>query len=233
LSNRFFDAQQSKNNKYFKYNKLNGLNNKGSARSKIQIMGSLDHFTKKTLYENYDIIAQNLKVYPTIKIYPRGYQFEGGFGGFYHASNNHIDIIDQYYLISLLAHEMRHAFQYIYFPDLYFNTAYSSAREYLDCSIEHDARGYSLDYCIAREYWEEAEHCKKEEEQIQLVINNKLSPSVIVQISTLFQQKSGVMCKIITLFLQIYPSWLDMEPLQACALEKVKTLTPCFARHPA
>lgn len=120
-----------------------------------------------------------MKVYPTIKIYPRGYQLQGGFGGFYYHDSNHIEIVDHFYLISSLAHEMRHAFQYIYFPDLFFNTEYSSAREYLDCSIERDARGYALDYCIARKYWEEAEYCRKLEEQIELIINNKLSPSVI------------------------------------------------------
>lgn len=72
---------------------MNGLNNVGSGQSKIQIIGQIDHFTKKTLHENYDVIAHNLKVYPTIKIYPRGYELEGGFGGFYHASSNHIDNI--------------------------------------------------------------------------------------------------------------------------------------------
>ncbi|MFJ5624824.1 hypothetical protein ACIQD3_19335 [Peribacillus loiseleuriae] len=177
MSNRFFDVQKSNGN--FRYNNFNGLNDIGSGQSKIQIIGQLDYFTKKTLYENYDIIANNLKVYPTINIYPRGYELEGGFGGFYHSSNNHIDMIDHYYLISILSHEMRHAFQYVYFPDLYFNTEYGSAREYLNCSIERDARGYSLDYCLEMEYWEEAEYCKKEEERNELIIQNKLPPSEV------------------------------------------------------
>ncbi|KZD30934.1 hypothetical protein OCB16_03370 [Bacillus cereus] len=177
MFNRFFDAQ--KHNKDFKFNNLKGLNDLGDGQSKIQIIGRLDFFTKKTLYENYDVIAKNLKVYPTIKLYPRGYELEGGFGGFYNSDTNHIDMVDHYYLVSILSHEMRHAFQFIYFPDLYFNTEYSSAREYLDCSVERDARGYSLDYCLAREYWEEAEYCKKSEEQNELVIQDKLSPSEI------------------------------------------------------
>ena len=93
-----------------------------------------------------------------------------------YASNNHIDIIDHYYLISMISHEMRHAYQYIYFPDLFFNTEYSSACEYLDCSIERDARAYSIDYCLAKQYWEEVEHLREDERQIELVIQNKLLP---------------------------------------------------------
>ncbi|KZB92459.1 hypothetical protein A2U94_05435 [Bacillus sp. VT 712] len=178
MTNLFIDCQQSRDNKYFRYNSLNGLNKKGSGQSKIKIVGHLDHFTKKTLYENYDIIAQNLKAYPTITIYPREYELKGGFGGFYHPDKNHIEIIDHFYLISMLAHEMRHAFQYIYIPDIYFNITISSAREYFNCHIERDAREYAIDYCIVREYWEEAEYRKKDESEIELVIRNQLSPSV-------------------------------------------------------
>ncbi|CKE81126.1 hypothetical protein [Bacillus paranthracis] len=144
---------------------------------KIQIVGQLDAFTIKTLYKNYDIIARNLKVYPTVKIYPRGYALDGGIGGFYHADRNHVYIVDHYYLISILSHEMRYAYQYIYFQDLYFNTTYSSAREYLNCEVERDAREYSIEFCLARGYREEAENCKVSEEQYELVIQNKLSPS--------------------------------------------------------
>ncbi|MGK4150030.1 hypothetical protein AB0Y17_22335 [Bacillus paranthracis] len=144
---------------------------------KIQIVGQLDAFTIKTLYKNYDIIARNLKVYPTVKIYPRGYALDGGIGGFYHADRNHVYIVDHYYLISILSHEMRYAYRYIYFQDLYFNTTYSSAREYLNCEVERDAREYSIEFCLARGYREEAEHCKVSEEQYELVIQNKLSPS--------------------------------------------------------
>lgn len=178
MSNLFVDAQQAKNNKSFRYNNLNGLNNKGIGQSKIKIVGQLDNFTKKTLYENYDFIAYNLKVFPTITIYPRGRAFEGGFAGFYYSDRNHIEIVDHFYLISILAHEMRHAFQYIYIPDIYFNTTISSAREYLDCHIERDAREYAIDYCTVRKYWEEAEYLKKDEQEIEMVIRNQLSPSV-------------------------------------------------------
>lgn len=179
MSNLFVDAQQAKNNKSFRYNSLNGLNNKGIGESKIQIIGELDHFTKKTLFENYNVIAKNLKVYPTIKIYPRGYELNGGFGGFYYSDRNHIDLIDHFYLISILSHEMRHAFQYIYFPDLFFSDTYNSTRGYLDCGTERDARQYSIDYCFVMEYWEEVEYLKRDEEKIQLVIQNKLSPGVV------------------------------------------------------
>ncbi|MFP7492951.1 hypothetical protein SFC66_04105 [Terribacillus saccharophilus] len=177
MSNLFFNAQQAANNKSFRYNKMDGLNKKGNARSKIHVVGQIDNFTLRTLYENYDVIAQNLKVYPTIKIHPRGSTLEGNFSGLYHASDNHIDIIDNYYIISIVAHEMRHAYQYIYFPDLYFNSAYNSAQGYLDCDVERDAREYARDYCTARGYREELEHLIEDEKQIESIINNKVSPA--------------------------------------------------------
>lgn len=176
LTNRFYEAQEMYNNSYFVFNNLNGLNEAGSPQSKITINGHLDDFTISTLYRNYEQVAHNLKVYPTITIYPRGTELNGGMGGFYNADNNHIDMVDHYYLIRILSHEMRHAFQYIYFPDLFFATEYRTVREYLNCDIERDARGYSLDYCIAREYWEEAEFIRGEEAEFELVIQNKLSP---------------------------------------------------------
>jgi len=78
-------------------------------------------------------------VYPTVTIYERGAEFESGMSGFYYSENHHIDMVNHYYGISILADEMRHAFQYLYFPDVYFATAYRTVREYLDCKIEWDA----------------------------------------------------------------------------------------------
>lgn len=179
MANRFYEAQKMYNNRDFTFNSLSGLNEAASPQSKINIKGNLDDFTISTLYRNYEHIAHNLKVYPTITIYPRGYKLKGGMGGFYNPDNNHIDMVDHYYLIRILSHEMRHAFQYIYFPDLFFATEYRNAREYLNCDIERDARGYSLDYCTAREYWEEAAFIRDEEEEYELVIQNKLSPKDI------------------------------------------------------
>ena len=179
LPNKYYESEKTRKNKGFKFNKLNGLNNKGSPNSKINIKGHLDNFTFSTLYKNYESIAHNLKVYPTITIYPRDYELKGGMAGFYYPDRNHIDIIDHYYLITILSHEMRHAYQYIYFPDLYFSTEYKTAREYLNCNVERDARKYSLDYCTAKGYREEAAAIKDEEHQIDLIIHNKLSPSAI------------------------------------------------------
>jgi len=179
LSNRFYEAQDMFNNNDFTFSSLNGLNEVASAQYKITIEGNIDDFTKSTLFRNYDRIAENLKVYPTITIYPRGHKLNGGMGGFYNPTSNHIDMLDNYYLISILAHEMRHAFQYIYFPDLFFATEYRSAREYLNSYVERDARGYELDYCTAREYWEEAAYIREQEEQKELVIQGKLSPKAL------------------------------------------------------
>jgi len=161
------------------FNDLDGLNGVGSAQSKITIKGNLDSLTINMLYRNYEHIARNLEVYPTVTIYPNGHKLNGGLGGFYYSNKNHIEMVGNDYLITVLAHEMRHAFQYIYFPDRFFATQYTSAREYLNCDIERDARGYSLDFCIAREYWEEANFISEEEEQIELVIQKKLSPKIL------------------------------------------------------
>lgn len=179
MANKFYEARDLSNSKDFRFNSLNGLNKVGIPQSKITIRGKLDGFTKSTLYKNYDLIAHNLKVYPTITIYPRGYKLAGGMAGFYHPESNHIDMVDDYYLVTILSHEMRHAFQYIYFPDLYFATSYKSAREYLDCKIERDARRYSLDYCTARKYFEEAAYIRAQEEEYELVIRKKLSPDSV------------------------------------------------------
>ncbi|MEO2223023.1 hypothetical protein [Priestia megaterium] len=179
MSNRFLDAESSYYNTQFIHNDLNGLNIESNSEMKIKVIGHVDTFTLKTIHENYEIISKNLKVYPTINVYSRDYKFEGGFGGFYYYDKNHINIADHYYIVSMLAHEMRHAYQYIYFPNLFFNTSYSSVREYLACDIERDARGYALDYCTIREYWEEVRECQKIEQDYELVIQNKMTASTV------------------------------------------------------
>lgn len=196
LTNRYYEAQDMYNNRDFVFNSLNGLNEAGSPQSKITIKGHLDDFTISTLYRNYEHIAHNLKVFPTITIYPRGHKFKGGMGGFYYSDNNHIDMVDHYYLITILSHEMRHAFQYIYFPDVFFATEYRSVREYLNCEIERDARAYSLDYCTAREYWEEAAYIREEEEEYDLVIQNKLSPSAVGLSESYFRLNPAVVSSV-------------------------------------
>ena len=47
------------NSRYFVFNNLNGLNEVGSAQSKITLNGHLDDFTISTLNENYEHIAHN------------------------------------------------------------------------------------------------------------------------------------------------------------------------------
>ncbi|MGE6895631.1 hypothetical protein [Priestia flexa] len=194
MANRYYETQKMYNNGQFVFNSLNGYNEAGSAQSKITIKGHLDDFSIETLYSNYDQIAHNLKVYPTITIYPRGYELKGDMGGFYHPQYNHIEMVDHWYLITILSHEMRHAFQFIYFPDLYYATEYRSVRGYLNSEIERDARGYSLDYCIAKgyKYAEEAAYNREHEEKIELVLQNRLSPSVLELSETYFSSNPVV-----------------------------------------
>lgn len=173
MSNLFVEAQESHYYSEFQHNLLQGLNRRGRTSSKINVVGNIDTFTLKTIHSNYECIAENLKVYPTVTIYPRNYKLEGGFGGFYYADKNHIKIVDHFYIISMLAHEMRHAYQYIYFPDMYFNTSYQSVSGYLNCNVERDARAYAQDYCTIKEYWEEAKYCAQTERDFELVIQYK------------------------------------------------------------
>lgn len=175
LSNLFFELEQQK----FRFNKFEGLNKKRNAKSQIKFVGEFDEFTISTVYENYEVISKNLQVYPSITIYDRSRQLDGGFSGFYHSSNHHIEMVDHYFIISILTHEMRHAFQYIYFPSLYYESEYSTARQYLDCKVERDAREYAIAYCEANGLHEEKQALVNEERQIELVIKKKLSPSAV------------------------------------------------------
>jgi hypothetical protein len=179
MANLVHDSETAFNIGNIHYHDLMGLNSKGSARSKIRIQGTLDPFTTETLYKNYDLIASNLKVYPTIVIYGRDRHFEGGFTGFYNTENNHIQLIDNYYLISNLAHEMRHAYQYIYFPDLFYADEFNTTIGYLNANTERDARTYSFDYCATMNYTEEARYVSDNEEIIDLVIRGLKPPSVM------------------------------------------------------
>lgn len=159
---------------------LQGMNKVAAAEEKIRFEGrSFDHFTIETLLHTYNTIAEHLKVYPTVTVYERGSVLAGGMSGFYYSNNHHIDIIDQYYAVSLLAHEMRHAFQHLYFPDLYFATNYRTAKDYLNSLVERDARKYALEFCLSRGYDEEVAHLREEEAQMNLVIQGKAAPSYI------------------------------------------------------
>lgn len=71
------------------------------------------------------------------------------------AEENVIDMVVHYYSISFLAHEVRHPYQYIYYPELFFKTSYRNTREYLNSDIKRDADAYAKDYCKIYEYWEE------------------------------------------------------------------------------
>lgn len=168
-------AFSEQRNGYLKHNDMNGINRPGYAKEKFRFLGPVDPFTEKTLYENYEIIAENLKVYPKVVVYPRGTKLPGGHRGFYSSSLHEIQIIDAYYLISTLAHEMRHAYQYIYLPDLFFADRITSAKEYYQARIELDARQYERQYCIYREYFDEYESCEYSESQIKLFLTGKIT----------------------------------------------------------
>jgi|GEM_PF-4129484 len=168
-------AFSEQRNGYLKHNDMNGINRPGYAKERIRFLGPVDPFTKETLYENYEIIAENLKVYPTVVVYPRGTKLPGGHSGFYSSSLHEIQIVDAYYLISTLAHEMRHAYQYIYLPDLFFGDRITNAKEYYRARIEIDARQYERHYCIYREYFDEYESCEYSESQIKLFLTGKIT----------------------------------------------------------
>lgn len=177
-----------KNKKQFDYNALNGLNNAGRAQEKIIFSGHVDPFTRKTLYENYDLIASELKVYPTVNILPRHATLPGNMGGFYFSDSHSIEIIDTYYLVSILAHEMRHAFQYVYMTKQFFESSYTDVYGYLDCWIERDARQYAIDYCNKQKYFEEVESLQEYEQQISLCLRKSLSPAALNLDESYFRQ---------------------------------------------
>lgn len=176
----------------FRFDYMDGANQPRSSQANIKIQGHLDEFTKSTLYQNYDRIAKNLGVYPTITIYPRGHELKGGMGGFYYADDNAIDMVDHYYLISILAHEMRHAFQYIYYPDLFFQTSYRTAREYLNSDVERDANAYAKDYCEIFEYWEEWEYLQQAQQEVELIIKKKMPSEVLGLDDAYFRENPSI-----------------------------------------
>lgn len=135
----------------------------------ITYLGEVDPFTKETLVENYNILSAKLKVSPKVIVHPRGKNLESYFAGFYH-SNGVIEVVDDYLLISCLAHEMRHTYQHQYRPEMYFNTYITNAKQYINCEIERDARKFSMNYCKERGYLEELEYLKEHERNYNLFI---------------------------------------------------------------
>ncbi|MBM0065905.1 SprT family zinc-dependent metalloprotease [Alkalicoccobacillus gibsonii] len=192
MLNTYDEAKQLFASGTLTYNPMSDQNLFSNARFKIKVNGRLDHFTQSTLYENYNRIAENLKVYPTVSIYPRSYELPGGMGGFYHPDRNHIELLDHYYLISILSHEMRHAHQYIYYPDLYYATSYTSASEYIDCFVERDARAYSMDYCQTDKFWEEIDSLKEEEDKYERILTNTISASEAGMNEAYFKENPSV-----------------------------------------
>lgn len=184
-------AFSEQRNGYLKHNDMNGINRPGNAKEKIRFLGPVDPFTKETLYENYEIIAENLKVYPTVVVYPRGTKLSGGHWGFYIESSHEVEIVDIDYLISMLAHEMRHAYQYIYFPDLFFGEQITSAEEYIQAKTELDARQYGRDYCIYRKYFDEYEILEYTESQFKLFLAGKITAKDI-GVDECYYQKNPV-----------------------------------------
>lgn len=184
-------AFSEQRNGYLKHNDMNGINRPGHAKEKIRFLRPVDPFTKETLYENYDIIAENLKVYPTVIVYPRGTKLSGGHWGFYIESSHEIEIVDTDCLISMLAHEMRHAYQYIYFPDLFFGEQITSAEEYIQARTELDARQYGRDYCIYRKYFDEYEILEYNESQFKLFLAGKITAEDI-GVDEYYYQKNPV-----------------------------------------
>lgn len=139
----------------------------------------VDHFTKETLYENYAILAKELNVRPKVIIHKRGTILSDDCIGFYNYKSGEIEIVDTYYLISVLAHEMRHVYQHIHKPQFFYNTRITNLYEYISSPIEVDARKFAIDYCKRRKYNEEMNYLINEENNYKLFLNGHLSAAAV------------------------------------------------------
>ena len=153
MGNLFFELT----NQSFRHDSNRELNKKRKAKRRITFYGSFDDFTIEKVLEHNDLIAANLKVYPSVVVYDSNHRLDGDFAGFYQFQYHTIELKDDYYILSTLANKMRHAFQAVYFPERYQMSEYRTAREYLACEIEVDAKEYALAYCEAplNDKWEE------------------------------------------------------------------------------
>lgn len=170
-------AIEAKRKNLFIHKELGGTNKVGSGSINIQFHGDISDFTKKTLIENYDIIANNLLVYPLVKVYPEGKKLPWNTQGRYYSDVHLIELECSWYTINTLAREMRHAYQYVYFPDMYFADQITNAKEYVSANTEKDARQYAIDYCDYRgkPYFEERDHLIVKERDYKLFLDGHLS----------------------------------------------------------
>lgn len=152
----------------------NSKKKKKVASKHIDYYDGVDDFTVKTLEENYKLLAKELKVSPKVILYPKGTELKG-FGGFFNGDSNSIELVDTYHLISALAHEMRHAYQFIHTPAQFYNMKVTNAYEYISCQIETDARRYAIDFCKRRNYLEEMNDLIEQEKQFTKFLNGILS----------------------------------------------------------
>lgn len=192
MANKYYETENMfKDGSIFHFG-LAGLNNKYSLSEKVTFLDRSNTESHHMILRNYESISRNLEVYPTVTVYPKGHVFKGGMGGFYHSDKNHIDLVDHEFVISILAHEMRHAFQYIYFPDVYYASEYKTVRGYLDCDIERDARKYSLDYCTVKQFWSNTAQLEYEESQYELVIKKKAKPKIVGLSNSYFNKNRSI-----------------------------------------
>lgn len=115
--------------------------------STIRYIGKVDVEVVRQVIKNYKVLTKELKVSPDVDIYAEPTELSSKFGGLYTGGSNKIDIFAKESVITTLAHEMRHAYQYYYRPEQFFNTRVTNGYEYINCPIEVDARKYAIDYC--------------------------------------------------------------------------------------
>ncbi len=142
-------------------------------------LSELDPFTIETLIENYELISKDLDVIPKVIVHKRGTHLPGGVGGHFDSTTNTVELVDNYYLISGLAHEMRHAYQFKYRSEIFFNTHITTAKEYIQSPIEKDARNYARNYCEQRRYFEELDILNYQEKQFELFVKGALTATAV------------------------------------------------------
>lgn len=173
MTNLFLEFRK----KRFPHRVLNGFNGRRGASFVVTFKGIFTEKEKREVHEHYERLSENLKVYPSVTVQKEG--FNNGFGGFYDAEHHHITMHYDHYCASTLAHEMRHAFQHIYYRTEFYLTEFSTAEEYLAAFNERDARKYARDYCEAIGLQEEYRFWQEMERLYEKVIRGEMRPEEV------------------------------------------------------
>lgn len=173
MTNLFLEFRK----KRFPHRALNGFNGRRGASFVVTFKGIFTEKEKREVHEHYERLSENLKVYPSVTVQKE--DFNNGFGGFYDAGNHHIMMQYDNHCASTLAHEMRHAFQHIYYRTEFYLTEFATAEEYLAAFNERDARKYARDYCEAIGLQEELRFWQEMERLYEKVIRGEMRPEEV------------------------------------------------------